>query len=62
MMAASRGHLDVVKTVCQNGARKEQKDKEGKTSLFQASEGGYLDIVRYLVEVSNKHVYLSMWK
>lgn len=50
-VAAEKGHLEVVKTLLENGAMVDARDKEMNTPLMLAvTNNGTLDVVKYLVE------------
>ncbi|CBF75411.1 hypothetical protein AN3775.2 [Aspergillus nidulans FGSC A4] len=49
LLAAERGHLDIVSFLLEKGAQTNHTDLEGRTALFWASKGGHMGIVRVLV-------------
>ncbi|KAL3438994.1 ankyrin repeat-containing domain protein [Aspergillus tetrazonus] len=49
LLAAERGHLDIVSFLLEKGAQTDHTDLEGRTALFWASKGGHVGIVRVLV-------------
>lgn len=48
--AASRGRLEDVRRLVEQGADVNERDKYWRRALLQAAAGGHLDTVRYLVE------------
>ena len=46
--AASNGHLEVVRFLCEAGADKEKPKQDGATPLFIAAYQGHLEVVRFL--------------
>lgn len=44
LIAAQRGHMDIVNTLLANHARVDVFDLEGRSALHLASEHGYLDV------------------
>ena len=47
---AKRGQIRSVRTLLENGAAIESKDKEGRTALMLAAQHGHVDIVSLLLE------------
>ncbi len=47
--ASKKGHLEIVKTLIDNGADVNAKDNMGKRALHWASDAGCLQIVQYLI-------------
>ena len=50
MIAATWGHLDVVKCLAQGGADVNASTRFGITALMEAACNGHLDVVKYLAE------------
>ena len=50
MFASVRGHLEVVRLLCEAGADKDKADNDGSTALMSASVRGHLEVVRLLCE------------
>ncbi|KAL4820606.1 ankyrin repeat-containing domain protein [Aspergillus spinulosporus] len=48
LLAAERGHLDIVSFLLERGAQTDHTDSEGRTALFWASKGGHVSVVRVL--------------
>ena len=48
ILAAWNGHLACVKWLCEQGANKEAKDKDGDTALMRAAYYGYVECVKAL--------------
>ena len=46
--AASNGHLEVVRFLCEAGADKDKPMQDGATPLFIAAYQGHLEVVRFL--------------
>ena len=51
MLASARGHLVVVRLLCEAGADKDTADQDGATALMRAIRRGQLEMVRLLCEV-----------
>ena len=49
--ASREGHLDIVKTLLENGANTEISTKDGDTPLYAAAFGGHLEVVEFLLSV-----------
>ncbi|AXI24110.1 Ankyrin repeats containing protein [Cardinium endosymbiont of Sogatella furcifera] len=52
-VAASKGHLEVIKMLCEYGATPNLETADDTIPLHKAAEGGYLEVVKYLVEESH---------
>ena len=50
VVAARKGHRDVVQQLLEAGADKESKGKYGATALMWAAENGHQDVVRELLQ------------
>ena len=50
MLASRRGHLEVVRLLCEAGADKDKATQNGSTALIGASENGHLEVARLLCE------------
>ena len=48
-MAASKGHTETVKVLLESGAKVNEKNKDGITSLMVAASKGHADIVQVLI-------------
>ena len=55
-IACSKGNLDIVKCLCENGANVEVKDDNGETPLHFACYYGNFSIVKYLCEVKEANI------
>jgi len=49
-IAAQKGHLDVVKTLIEHGARVDAATTDGATPLYIACQNGQIEVVKYLIE------------
>ena len=49
-VASSRGHLKVAHVLCENNARVDVFDHEGKSSLHLAADFGAVDVCRLLLQ------------
>lgn len=57
LIAASCGHVNMVRTLCDAGANKEVTDVRGQTALLKAAREGHLECLRLLVEAGgNKDI------
>ena len=52
--AASQGHVNIVKTLHDNGADLDAKDESSVTPLFLAAQRGHANVVRQLLEKGSK--------
>lgn len=52
--AARKGHLEVVRLLCEARADKDEADKDGTTPLHASSQEGHVDVVRYPCAVGAK--------
>ncbi|CAO2654101.1 Nn.00g108340.m01.CDS01 [Neocucurbitaria sp. VM-36] len=50
MIAAMKGHVDIVRLLLHAGADVEMRDRRGKTALVLAQEGGHAEVVQLLGE------------
>lgn len=55
-IAATRGHLELVRYLCENGADLEMATEQHESPLFLAALFGRLDVVTYLVNEQNANV------
>ena len=49
--ASQKGHVEVVKLLCDAGAAKDQARNDGTTPLFAASQEGHVEVVKLLCDV-----------
>lgn len=51
LIASRKGHLPIVRLLCQNGAELEARDKDGLTSLHHACQQGHVEVVKFLLSM-----------
>ena len=56
IVACQKGHLEVVKYACQNGALERSDSIEYSSSIIAACEHGHLEIVKYLHEHTEEDI------
>ena len=60
--SASRGHVDAIVMLLQNGAHVDRGTKYGQTPLFDACAYGHLKAAQVLVDYGKADVKAKMWK
>ena len=50
ILAAGRGHIEIVKLLLENGADVNSRTKDGDTALIVASKAGHTNVVKLLLE------------
>ena len=52
--AAGKGDINKVRTLIKEGANINQQDRIGENALIEAAEGGHIEIVKLLIDCSDK--------
>jgi len=49
LYAADKGHINIVRLLCESKAHADQEDNDGNTPLIVAAKNGYTDVIRVLL-------------
>ena len=60
-LAASSGHLDIVKTLVEAGSRLDDVDKFGRSPLLWATTGNYVEVVKFLLQAGASVTSKGNW-
>ena len=50
MYASKKGHCDIARALCKNGAEIDMQDVNGTSALIYASKEGHCDVVQLLLD------------